>query len=143
MSIESHKETIKCPECERIQTAEVLHTLPWATYIHTCVNCKHTIMESEWNLISKFETPSGMLHSLKTWQPYFDAVASGEKNFELRKQDRPFMVGDDLLLQEWNPTTKEYTGKELKRRVTYILVGGMFGLTQGYCILGLKEITSE
>lgn len=46
--MESHKETIQCPECNTIQEAKVLHTLPWATRIHNCVECNYTIMESEW-----------------------------------------------------------------------------------------------
>lgn len=84
-----------------------------------------------------------MTHALKTWQQYYDAIEKKDKNLELRKQDRPFQIGDDLLLQEWNPTTKEYTGRELKRRIIYIFNGGMFGLQEGYCIMGMIEIENH
>jgi Zn ribbon nucleic-acid-binding protein len=49
--IKSHVETIQCPECKTIQDALVLHTMPLATYIHDCVKCEYTIMESEWDLV--------------------------------------------------------------------------------------------
>ena len=45
----SHTVIIECPECFIQQQATVEHTFPWATYIHECKNCKHLIMESEWN----------------------------------------------------------------------------------------------
>lgn len=35
-------------------------------------------------------------HELKTRAVYFDAVQRGEKNFEVRKNDREFAVGDVL-----------------------------------------------
>jgi len=51
--MEKHKEKIKCPECGKRQFAEVLHTLPWWSYIHNCVSCRYTIMESEWMIVKK------------------------------------------------------------------------------------------
>jgi ssDNA-binding Zn-finger/Zn-ribbon topoisomerase 1 len=53
--MEKHKETIECPECGKRQTAEVLHTLPWWSYVHNCVSCRYTIMESEWSCIDTEE----------------------------------------------------------------------------------------
>ncbi len=85
-----------------------------------------------------------MTHALKTWTEFYEAVDSGDKTFEVRKYDRPFKVGDDLLLQEWDKDKKEYTGRELKRRIIYILntVYGKprFGIEEEYCIMSLKEI---
>ena len=49
--MEIHKEEIECPECGKRQQATVLHTFPWFSYVHDCVGCKYTIMESEWNLL--------------------------------------------------------------------------------------------
>lgn len=48
----SHVEWIKCPECEQINEAEVLHTIPFWSYVHCCDECGYYIMESEWNEIN-------------------------------------------------------------------------------------------
>ena len=45
--MDSHTETIICPECGRIQIATVEHTFPWHSYIHEC-KCGYVITESEW-----------------------------------------------------------------------------------------------
>jgi len=46
----SHFEDIICPGCQSVQNAEVEHTWPWWTYVHTCTGCGHIIMESEWEV---------------------------------------------------------------------------------------------
>jgi hypothetical protein len=90
-------------------------------------------------------------HELKSWPEYFKPVQDGRKTFELRRDDRDFAVGDVLLMREWDPERKEYTGNEIRRSVTYVLRGfygpdadlfhgpdaPLRGLTRGYCILGL------
>ena len=84
-----------------------------------------------------------MVHELKTWSRYFNLVNSGEKPFELRKNDRGFKPGDELLLREYEPETQTYTGQSLRRKITCILEGSeaeVFGLKPGYCIMGLAEI---
>ncbi len=78
-----------------------------------------------------------MIHALKCWPEYFQAVFTGEKPYELRKADRDFKAGDMLHLMEWNPETKTYTMRSCERRVTHILTGPVFGLEDGWCILGL------
>ena len=50
---------------------------------------------------------------------YFEAVASGKKKFELRLGDWTCHEGDTLVLKEWDPQTKEYTGRETRKTVTY------------------------
>jgi ribosomal protein S17 len=57
----------------------------------------------------------------KAWPEYFEKVLSGEKKFDLRINDFEIKEGDTLLLREWNPETKEYTGREISKKVTYIL----------------------
>lgn len=49
--IPTHTEQIECPECGSLQNATVEHTQPFWTYIHEC-NCGHTIMESEWDVVT-------------------------------------------------------------------------------------------
>lgn len=79
-----------------------------------------------------------MTHALKTWPQYFQDRG---KSFEVRKYDRPFKVGETLLLQEWDNETKQYTGDELKVQITYILHGGQFGIEEGYVVMGIKEVS--
>ncbi len=57
----------------------------------------------------------------KIWPEYFELIKSGKKKFELRLADFDVKEGDILLLKEWDPKTKEYTGRELKKKVTYLL----------------------
>lgn len=61
-------------------------------------------------------------HNLKCWPRYFWAIAARAKTFELRMNDRTggFKVGDHLLLQEWCPKTKDYTGSEILVRIDYV-----------------------
>ena len=78
-----------------------------------------------------------MTHELKLLPEYYEDVALGIKTFELRKNDRNFQVGDELILKEWDG--EKYTGRKLYRHVVYIYHGcGDFGLSDGYCILGMK-----
>lgn len=79
-----------------------------------------------------------MKHELKTWKPFFQSVFNGDKDFELRKDDRNYRVGDTLELQEYDAENKSYTGRFCHRTIKYILYGGNFGLESGYVILGLK-----
>ncbi len=58
----------------------------------------------------------------KCLKEFFDAVASGKKKYELRLNDVDIEAGDTLLLREWDPTTKEYTGRQLEKKVTYARV---------------------
>lgn len=82
-----------------------------------------------------------MTHAVKTWTKFYDPQVKGEKLFELRKDDRPYKVGDIFLSQEFDSKKNEYTGNETPFRITYILRDAeIFGLKPGYCILQLKEL---
>lgn len=60
-----------------------------------------------------------MIHSLKIKSEYFEKIISGEKNFEVRKNDRDFRVGDLLALNEYKDL--EHTGRSCLVVVDYIL----------------------
>lgn len=84
-------------------------------------------------------------HELKCWPESFEAIATGVKTFEIRKDDRGYRVGDYLLLREWKPTpaalsptpgmvadlgivASSYTGRNMMCVITYILrQGDTFG----------------
>lgn len=57
----------------------------------------------------------------KIWPEYFELVSSGKKRFELRLADFDIQEGDTLLLEEWDPKTKEYTGRTIEKTVSFLL----------------------
>ena len=46
-------ETIYCPQCRKVQTAQVHFEsgMPFPAYVHDCEACGYTIMESEWEMV--------------------------------------------------------------------------------------------
>ena len=56
----------------------------------------------------------------KIWPEYFEAIVSGKKKYELRLNDFVINEGDTLVLEEWDPKTQKYTGREVEKRVTYV-----------------------
>ncbi len=101
-----------------------------------------------------------MTHTLKTFPEYFEAVLSGAKPFEVRREDdKTFAVGDTLILREWDfnrlpesvrawygalsrdtldaLSADAYTGRECSVTVTYVL-RGFIGLEPGYAVLGIR-----
>ena len=91
-----------------------------------------------------------MTHQLKTWPQYWDAVASGDKTFEVRRDDRGFQKGDVVELLRCrhtmmgtyevalSPVTHQ-PAHVLRKRITYVLTGGQFGIEPGFVVLGLGE----
>jgi ASC-1-like (ASCH) protein len=78
-----------------------------------------------------------MVHELKLDPQYFDAIDSNRKTFEIRLNDRDYKIGDTLRLNEWDEQTG-YSGRWLKREVTYILRGGLLGLGEGFVIMSIQ-----
>ena len=79
-----------------------------------------------------------MKHELKIWPQYYCRVVDGTKTFEVRKNDRGFQPGDEVILKEYNPEIVEkyqdigafgeyynapagYTGKYLSFKIGYVL----------------------
>ncbi len=52
---------------------------------------------------------------------YFKKILDGKKKYELRLADFEVNDGDILLLREWNPETKKYTGRKLEKEVTFVI----------------------
>lgn len=86
------------------------------------------------------ETTATKEHELKCWPEYFQAIFDGSKTFEVRHtKDRTFRVGDVLRLREWSPVTREYSGREERRLVSYILsaIPERWGVADGYVVMAL------
>jgi len=79
------------------------------------------------------------VHDLKCWPDIFEVMNKKIKTFDLRKNDRDFKINDILVLHEYDPNEKKYTGNVISRKVIYILYGGRFGLPKDYCIMQLGD----
>ena len=89
---------------------------------------------------------SRITHELKIWPEFFSQVRGGRMKFQIRRADRDYLVGDELLLREWDKAVYDrllsleheqppeevlerfsqaaYTGRELRVRVDYISLRG-------------------
>ncbi|MCU2273554.1 DUF3850 domain-containing protein [Enterococcus faecalis] len=73
------------------------------------------------------------IHELKILPEYFEAVVSGNKRFEIRKNDRNYKKGDILRLNEYQDG--QYTGDVHVAEITYITD---YAQQYGYVVLGIK-----
>jgi hypothetical protein len=81
---------------------------------------------------------SRQTHYLKCETEYYQAVERGDKNFELRKNDRDYNQWDRIVLKE--VVNGVETGKEMGPfEIDYILHGGRYGLQSGYCIFNIRR----
>ena len=72
-------------------------------------------------------------HHIKCETRFFQDVESGEKKFEIRKNDRDYQVGDMIYLQE--VVAGVLTGRELAGfEIRYIFYGGKYGIPEDYCV---------
>ena len=57
----------------------------------------------------------------ETTPELFEKVKSGEKTFDVRLNDFKCKKGDTLILREWDPKTKKYTGRSLEKKVSFVI----------------------
>lgn len=101
-----------------------------------------------WEVVGKLpdgyvKTPDGIIrqskvHQLKILPEYFEPVKNGLKLFEIRKNDRDYVVGDQLLLEEWTNDEHQavqYTGRSVRALITYITD---YKQKENYVVLGIK-----
>lgn len=56
----------------------------------------------------------------KCWPEGFRKILGGEKTFDIRLADFGCKPGDVLVLKEWDPKTKQYTGRKLEKKITFV-----------------------
>ena len=56
----------------------------------------------------------------KTWPEYFDAVFSGKKKFDMRVDDFSVEKGDILVLKEYDPKKRNFTGRMIEKKITRV-----------------------
>ena len=86
-----------------------------------------------------------MIHAVKTEPEYFSDVIEGWKTFEVRKNDRGYLAGDYLALNEYEPKAGVpdqncYTGKSALFIIRYVLDDPAY-CKKGYVVLGLEPCT--
>lgn len=88
-----------------------------------------------------------MIHELKTCPEPFGEIVAGTKTFEYRRNDdRHFRQGDLLVLKEWDPATRQYTGNEVTARVGLVICGydgETFGIPKDYAVLSITRLWSS
>ena len=97
------------------------------------------------------DVKSSTAHSLKTDPVVFQAVLDGLKTYEIRKNDRGYAVDDMLVLRETVSTGAEmaagapleYTGRTIAAKVSHMLEGPVYGLTEGWVIMSLAKLLRE
>jgi ribosomal protein S17 len=57
----------------------------------------------------------------KTWKEAFKKIASGEKTFDARLANFGCKIGDILVLEEYDPIAKKYTGRKIEKKITFVL----------------------
>ena len=79
-------------------------------------------------------------HELKCHPIYFERIVSGQKKFEVRKNDRNFQVGDILILKEYDPEkgwSPNGYHKVYSAKVVYIET---YAQQEGYVVLGIVGV---
>ena len=62
-----------------------------------------------------------MIIEKKIWPKFFKEVKSGNKKFEFRLADFKCKKGDILVLKVYNPKTKKYTGKSIRKKISFVV----------------------
>ena len=83
-----------------------------------------------------------MTHDIKIMKEFADAVASGDKTFEIRENDRSYQRGDFVVFHVMQKgmafllpmADHPLNGKRYE--ITYVLSG--WGLQDGYVALGIR-----
>ena len=82
-----------------------------------------------------------MIHVLKILEQFADAIVDGDKNFEIRNNDRGFQKGDDVRFIVVDINGKRQRGHAIELntyRITYVLSG--WGLEPGYVVFGIRRV---
>ena len=87
--------------------------------------------------VDRIEEPR-KIHYIKCESTFFEDVINNRKPFEVRKNDRDYRAGDDMILKEWDKDLQEYTGVEDRVTIIYML-GNYPGIEPGYCVLGIER----
>lgn len=79
------------------------------------------------------------VHNLKILNDFADAVAAGDKPFEVRNNDRGYQKGDYIKFQaiDKSETPNPHCINDKLYLITFVMNG--WGIKTGYVVLGIKE----
>jgi hypothetical protein len=76
-----------------------------------------------------------MHHELKIEIPFYEAVVSGDKTFEIRYNDRGFQKGDTILLRPYRGASFDSTRPDIKAMITYLT---NYNQKDGWCVFAFE-----
>ena len=83
-----------------------------------------------------------MTHKIKIRESFAAAVYTGDKTFEVRKNDRGYQKGDliyfSVLYDSDGMEIIDHPLSKLCFEITYVLNG--WGIEEGYVVFGIKKI---
>lgn len=85
-----------------------------------------------------------MTHHIKLSCHYADAVLSGQKNFEVRYNDRGYQRGDKVVFTVVDENKITMLSHPLNREtyiITYLIHG--YGLEKDWCVFGIKPLKDK
>lgn len=83
-------------------------------------------------------------HKIKIKYSYYKAVLSGEKTFEIRKNDRNYCVGDIIHFVPIDDNCGLLIPHKANAyRITYVFHGGEYGIASEYCVFGIAPAERE
>lgn len=86
-----------------------------------------------------------MIHKIKILEQFADEIISGNKNFEIRKNDRGYQKGDLIWFEVADEYGNRRDGKRYTKHplhdklyeITYVLSG--WGIEKDYVVLAIKQ----
>lgn len=81
-----------------------------------------------------------MTHKLKLNINFCDAVLCGDKNFEIRFNDRGYQKGDYVKFIPYDGCVCCHAISEKVYKITYVTNG--FGLEKDWVVFGIKEVNA-
>jgi hypothetical protein len=82
---------------------------------------------------------TGNVHYLKSESELFQEVKTGGRNFDVRKEDRSFEVGDTLIINEVDRIKGTDTGNWTAKLVSFVFKNAEL-VKDGYVVLGIQDI---
>lgn len=85
-------------------------------------------------------------HYVKSWPTFFEPISAGTRTSDIRKKDRPFAIGDTMVLKEFDWQAGRYTGREQEVEITHIISNetpcalSSAVLDNDYCVLSIRKV---